>query len=88
MSEWVILQTKSGDAHRHSCTKCKNVTMFLGDQPLKAWCCGKWVTPPKENFWGNSPVKRMQHKEPRQPLRRQYVAEDELRLFNDLPKLY
>jgi hypothetical protein len=56
MSHWSIVEAKSGNVFKHTCTKCKNTTLIMcADQPVKAFCCGQWVTPPKETFWNKLP---------------------------------
>jgi hypothetical protein len=36
----------------HRCAKCQSFTM-CGDGPQRAFCCGRWITPPKQGFWGS-----------------------------------
>jgi hypothetical protein len=65
VNQWSIVTTKHGDVYKHSCTACKSTTLVVGkDQPVRAFCCGVWVTPPKETFF-TAKLPREQYRAPR-----------------------
>lgn len=56
-----IVTTKHGDVFRHPSTACGNTMRAMREgQPLRAFCCGRWVTPPKETFFTKLPRKQAQ----------------------------
>jgi hypothetical protein len=47
----VQLQPETVTVWKHSCEKCgHSTTIFVTNpkEPVRAWCCGKWVTPEPE----------------------------------------
>jgi hypothetical protein len=76
INQWSIVTTKHGDVFKHSCSACSNTTLIMGkDQPVRAFCCGQWVTPPKETFFVTT-LPRERFRQPR-PLVSRKVFEEE-----------
>jgi hypothetical protein len=52
MCGWFVMLLGGGrEALCYRCNCC-GIFSMLGDGPARAFCCGKWKTPPKEGFWG------------------------------------
>jgi hypothetical protein len=65
INQWSIVTTKNGDVFKHSCTACSSTTYIMGkDQPVRAFCCGVWVTPQKDTFF-TTKLPREQFRQPR-----------------------
>jgi hypothetical protein len=37
----------------YHCNACSSQTICGNDRPPRAFCCGRWVFPPKETFFGS-----------------------------------
>ena len=52
---WFVIVSdnpKVPDTLAYQCNACSNQTLCGNDAPPRAYCCGRWVYPPVEKFFG------------------------------------